>query len=541
MVVATVAMVAGACSSTPSAAPTPSSTTPASGSTATTLPSGGQSNGVTATTVTVGQVDDLTAPLPGLFKGAEDGTEAYFDYINSLGGVNGRKIILDAQDSAYNDGTVANATAAQIKDDFALVGGFSLDDAAEEPLIKAAGMPDIAYPLDPDLSNLPTAYSPVPNNDNDVPVTIFKVLKKRFPQAIKHVGILWANDTAATAEAEKAFERGAESQGFKIVYDASFTPSQTTFLANVLTMKSAGRADVLHPAATGLLRRHRGRGDAAAELPPVNIQGDAYSANLVKDGGSAVNGMYIEIGYVLYLGADSDLPAVKLYTKWMKIADPDANFELQSLFGWASAVLFVQGLRTAGNPPTRAGLEAALDKVTSFNAGGSDHDVGSGPERARIVRHPGPGAPRSDRPGAPDAEDRVLLPAARVAAGARIQARGPAGAFVGRVGGFPEPEDPPPGAVSRVARDRGSSDLMWAMRGDLDSTKTPTNNPTRAPISSGARDPEVWMVSPNSPMPMAMEARGSTMTRAACDAVIGPAWKAFWARKTARRPDTAMA
>jgi len=80
--------------------------------------------------------------------------------------------------------------------------------------------------------------------------------------------------------------------------------------------------------------------------------------------------MYIEIGYVLYLGADDHLPAVKLYTKWMKVADPDANFELQSLFGWASAQLFVQGLRNAGSPPTRSGLELALDKIRNFNASG---------------------------------------------------------------------------------------------------------------------------------------------------------------------------
>ena len=54
----------------------------------------------------------------------------------------------------------------------------------------------------------------------------------------------------------------------------------------------------------------------------------------------------------------------------MNKADPNANFELEALFGWASAELFVDGLRQAGSPPTRAGLEAALDKVTSFNAGG---------------------------------------------------------------------------------------------------------------------------------------------------------------------------
>jgi ABC-type branched-subunit amino acid transport system substrate-binding protein len=367
--VSMIALVAAACSSSsPNASTT--TTTAASSSSSTSASTGAASPGVTSTSVTVGQVDDLTAPLPGLFKGAEDGTEAYFDYIDSLGGVNGRMIHLDAQDSAYNDGTVANATAAQINTDFALVGGFSLDDSAEEPLIKAAGMPDIAYPLDPALSNLPTAYSPVPNNDNAFPVTIFKVLKAKFPTQIKHLGILWANDTPATAEAEKAFERGALSQGFKIVYDASFMPSQTTFLANVLTMKNDGvqmffTQQLPDSYAATLAEEMQSQG-----YHPINVEGDAYSANLVKDGGNAVNGMYIEIGYVLYLGVDEDLPAVKLFNKWMKVADPSANFELQSLFGWASAQLFIDGLRNAGNPPTRAGLETALDKITSFNASG---------------------------------------------------------------------------------------------------------------------------------------------------------------------------
>ena len=361
-----VALFLTACSSASSS----SSSTTTSASATSTPPASTPSPGVTPTTVTVGQVDDLTAPLPGLFKGAEDGTQAYFDYVNSTGGVNGRMIKLDAQDSAYSDGTVANATQEQIKSDFALVGGFSLDDAAEEPLVKSAAMPDIAYPLDPGLSNLPTAYSPVPNNDNDVPVTIFKLLKEKFPTAIKHVGIIWSNATPSTGEAEKAFERGLESQGFKIVYDAGYTPSQSTFLANVLTMKSRGVQMFLSQALPDAYAATVAEEMRQQNFHPINVESDAYSANLVKDGGLAVNNMYIEIGYVLYLGADANAPAVKLYAKWMRTADPNANFELQSLFGWASAQLFVQGLRDAGSPPTRAGLEAALDKVRSFNASG---------------------------------------------------------------------------------------------------------------------------------------------------------------------------
>jgi len=368
-VVAVLALVASACSSSPKATPSTSSTTATTP--AGTTPAGEDTSpGVNSTSVTVGQVDDLTAPLPGLFKGAEDGTRAYFDYVNSTGGVNGRKIELDAQDSAYNDGTVANATTAQIKSDFALVGGFSLDDSAEEPLIKAAGMPDVAYPLDPDLSNLPTAYSPTPNTANDYPLTAFKVIKQKFPQDIKHMGILWANATASTASSEKAFERAAESQGFKIVYDAGFTPSQTTFLPNVLTMKSDGVKLFFTTQMPDSYSATLAEEMQQQDFKPVVIQGDAYSANLVKDGGAAVNGMYLDVGYVLYLGTDANLPAAALFNKWMKIADPAANFELQSLFGWAAAQLFVQALRNAGTTPTRASLLEALDKITNFDASG---------------------------------------------------------------------------------------------------------------------------------------------------------------------------
>jgi len=372
-VVAAMALLVTACGSTkpgssPATTSANSSTTAAPTGAAT--PSGALSPGVTATSVTVGQVDDLTLPLPGLFKGAEDGTEAYFDYINSLGGVNGRMIKLDAADSLYSEGTVASATAAQIKNDFALVGGFSLDDAAEEPLIASAKMPDIAYPLDPDLSSLPSSYSPFPNADNEAPTTIFKVLKKKFPTQIKHVGILWANATASTAIAERSFERAAKAEGFKIVYDASFVPSQTTFLANVLTMKSDGVQMFFTQQLPDSYAETVATEMSEQNFHPINVEEDAYTANLIKDGGAAVNGMYLSMGFSLYLGTDGNLPAVKLFTKWMNKADPSANFELESLFGWASAELFVDGLKEAGSPPTRAGLEAALDKVTSFNADG---------------------------------------------------------------------------------------------------------------------------------------------------------------------------
>ena len=45
--------------------------------------------GITATSVSVGNVSTL---FDGIFKGAAVGTQAYADYVNSQGGINGRKI-----------------------------------------------------------------------------------------------------------------------------------------------------------------------------------------------------------------------------------------------------------------------------------------------------------------------------------------------------------------------------------------------------------------------------------------------------------------
>ena len=352
-------------------------TTTTNGSPASTAPSGnsggssGPTPGVTATSVTVGQVDDLSSPIPGLFKGAEDGTKAYFDYINSKGGVNGRKIYLNAQDSAFEPGQVSSATAAQIHSDFALVGGFSLLDEAEQPLIDLAHMPDVGFSLSPGLTTDPLLYSPLPNPANYYPLGFFKYFASKFPQAVKKVGIIWENATASTKAAEDAVEAAMKAAGWKIVYDHGVGPFYTDFLPDILSMKSKGvklffSTELPDNYAATLARQFQQQ-----NFDPINIEGAAYSDQLLKLAGNAANNMYIEQGYALYLGQDAKVvPAVALFDKWMKKADPNANFEIEAVYGWASAEYFVQALQQAGNPPTRSGLIQALNKVTFFDAGG---------------------------------------------------------------------------------------------------------------------------------------------------------------------------
>jgi ABC-type branched-subunit amino acid transport system substrate-binding protein len=370
--VVSISALLAACSTTSSSTSAPAATSSSPTTSSATATGTGSSPGVTATSVTVGQVDDLSAPLAGLFKGAEDGTRAYFDYVNSTGGVNGRKIVLDARDSAYQGGVVASATTSQINNDFALVGGFSLLDSAEQPLIDKAKVPDVAYPLSIPLADSPNVYSPNPNTANDFPLAFFKYLKSKYPTQIKHVGILWANATASTQESESVFERAMKAEGFDIVYDRGFSALESTFLPDVLAMKARGVQLFYSTQMPDSYAATLAKEMAQENFHPVVIQGAAYSAALLSDAGPAADGMYIVQSYPLYLpGQDSkDVPAAATFDHWMNVASTSPDFEIESVYGWISAELFVQALKQAGSPPTRQKLAAALDGITSFDGGG---------------------------------------------------------------------------------------------------------------------------------------------------------------------------
>jgi ABC-type branched-subunit amino acid transport system substrate-binding protein len=327
--------------------------------------------GVTPVSVTVGQVDDLTSPEPSPFISARDGTKAYFAYINSLGGVNGRKLILDSQDSTFQGGVVASETGAEIRNDFALVGGFSILDSSEQPLIDIAHVPDIALPLGVGMANDPNVYSTLPNTVVETPLAFFKYLKNKYPQAVRNIGIIWENATPATVDIEHAYESGMKSVGFRIVYDHGAGIFDTNFLPDIIHMRAAGVRMFIGLELPDNFTATLDQQMQQQHFTPINIEGEAYSNQLLKLAGSAANGMYIYQDYALYLGEDAKtVPAVKLFVKWMKKVDPRATFAVESVYGWTSAELFADALKQAGNPPTRAGLVRALNKVTVFNSGG---------------------------------------------------------------------------------------------------------------------------------------------------------------------------
>jgi ABC-type branched-subunit amino acid transport system substrate-binding protein len=332
--------------------------------------SGPVAPGITAKTVTVGSISDISAPVPGLFEGAKIGTEAYFAYINSQGGVNGRKLVLNATDSAFSSGTVANEAASIAKDDFAFVGGFSLLDGAEKSAIDGGKVPVVTQVLTPSLFEDPNVYSAVPMVNNGDISGPFKWLKSKYPQNVKALGMIGDNSTASVVSVEQTYRAMTESLGYKWIYsrDASFTESN--FLPDIIKMKNLGVKLVFLPTQQGSYVVNIAQEMKQEGLDALLVSGtNAYEKNF--EPGAAGNGTLITGVYALYMGEDSkNVPAVATFDKWAKKVDPSTQLDIYTLDAWINAQLFVQALKKAGANPTRGSLDAQLDKITAFNASG---------------------------------------------------------------------------------------------------------------------------------------------------------------------------
>jgi len=354
-----------ACSSTKSADST--ATTSAGGSS---IPSSAFSDhtGITATSVRIGNVSTL---IGGLFKGAQVGTEAYADYVNSTGGIDGRKVTVDSGDDEYSGAVNKQDTAAGIQNDFALVGSFSLQDSyGGQLLAQHPGMPDISVTLDPTTNKLPNVYSvaPLAGGWEEGPLQYFK---QKYPSDVTAVGTLVANQPSSIYQWQGE-EATMNHVGYKVIYDDTFAISQTDFNQNIIAMKNAGVKMVFIEQSPENYTSAVIKAMTQQNWHPVVVLGAAtYSNALVSDAGgpSAVNGDYLEQNASLYLGGDSTaIPAVATFLHWVNVVSPGFKPDLFTLYGWTSAELFAQALENAGSDPSRGSLLQALSKVTSYSA-----------------------------------------------------------------------------------------------------------------------------------------------------------------------------
>lgn len=327
--------------------------------------------GVTRDRVLIGNVATVSGPVPGLFRGAVAGTQAFAAYQNSRGGVFGRKLVVKTADDRLDGGQNRAHVAALSKEVFAFVGSFSVTDEGGVEELEANGVPDVSFALSRSRQRLATNFSPQPLAPGWRlgPLNYFK---EKFGEAVTKKVAGFYTDVASARDAYNGQRAAATATGWEYVYERPLSTAESNYTTDALRMRERGaQAIFMSSDVTNIARMAKAIEQQGVELTLPNYNANAYDARFIELAGSAAEGALIDQMVNMYLGEDREqIPEIGLFLTWMKKAAPGVQPDLFAAFSWASGRLFVQALEAAGPSPTRAGLLGELSKIDDFDANG---------------------------------------------------------------------------------------------------------------------------------------------------------------------------
>ncbi len=346
--------------------------------------------GVSPSTIRIAVIADVNTSLaPGLFKSSADAVQAFQGYVNSHGGIAGRKLQVDFIDSKLDADESRNALIQACQNDFATVGTTALfmnnvDDAVNCKNINGqpVGLPDIPeLTTEPVQQNSPVSF-PIIAPERDYKVTNAEVYHARRGQILyfqKHIknltGIfLIPTDLQATKTATEPGNRAIVASGVKDNGDFGIhgTDTQSAYLPIATAIKSTNSNYVRNgsndTSEANMRIVAQQQGVTGVKIWDCSLA--CYSQNFLKLGGAAVEGQYLETFFVPLEEAKS-VPVEQAYVNAVGASNA-SGFGAQA---WIAALFFQAVVNkiaaTSGvNGVTRQAFLQQAATFHAFTAGG---------------------------------------------------------------------------------------------------------------------------------------------------------------------------
>ncbi len=332
-----------------------------------------QTRGVTASEVTFGMHTDLSGVAATYGVSSSNAVKMRFDEINDGGGINGRKIKVIIEDTAYQVPKAVQACNKLINRDkvFAFVAplGTPMNNACFKDQF-AVGVPNL-FPL----SAARSMYEPYERLKFYGAASYVDQVRSGIDYFVKTKGkkaiCVMYQDTDFGKEILEGAEIQTKKLGIKIVETTAHKPTDQDFTAPIGKLRSAGcdliimgtiARDSIVPYTTA---RKAGWND-------VDFLGSAAVYDLVVGAAQGMEGFYgmglTEMPYV-----DSGVASVKTFVEnYKKKFNVDPN--IGAVYGYVAADLTVQGLKNAGKDLTLDSFVKGLEAIKGYK------DIFNGPQ-----------------------------------------------------------------------------------------------------------------------------------------------------------------
>jgi len=330
--------------------------------------------GITAHQILIGSHQPLTGPAAPGYSEIAPASNAYFQYVNAHGGVNGRKIKYTYLDDGYDPAkTVSDVHQLVLQNSvYAIFDGLGTPThLAAVSFLNSQKVPDVFVASGCDCWNDPSKYPQTFGWQLDY-IREGKILGAYIKQhfAGKKIGYFFQNDEFGQDGVKGLDYEIPHSQ---VVSRQSYVPTNVNVGPQVAALKASGAQVVVSfaiPAFNALLKLASLKLGFSPTLVVSNVGTDPITLGglleaYAKKGGATVSGNaltqgIITDGYLPTLG-DTGNSWIALFKKVHDQYDAKAPFDANVLYGEAVAYAFVQAMMKAGKNPTRAGLVSAIN------------------------------------------------------------------------------------------------------------------------------------------------------------------------------------
>ena len=315
--------------------------------------------------IKIGLLNHSTGEYGSFYGPLVPGVQAWANWVNSHGGIDGHQVSLDILNSNSNPSqVVSNAHLAVAHDDVAIIQTDPLFDSVA-PYYQSVGIPVYGFGITPGFYG-PTNFFSFSGNVVSGKATggskfLISKGRKKFA-AVSDASPADAGDIKASVPIIKASGGTIVYQNYNV--DVTNTASM---LSVAQAIKNSG-AQVVQAATLSTEAQLQ---VDLAQVGAGNVwvaSGNGYQQDLPQQFGPALNNFTFSF---FTAPMTVNTPGMKNYLAAMKKWYPKDEYNSESLIGWVSAALIQGGVDKLGSQPvTRASLVKATNTLTDYTGNG---------------------------------------------------------------------------------------------------------------------------------------------------------------------------
>jgi ABC-type branched-subunit amino acid transport system substrate-binding protein len=334
---------------------------------------------VTDSAITIGVISDKSGVVAVPTAGIDGSVQAFVEFCDSLGGINGRQLVLKHYDSKILN--EADAMKQACDDNiFALVGSGSVeDDPGAVTMVNCKLVEVAAYTATYIKGLSPQVFQPLPNPGTSYPVGAGQLIARLYPSAVKQAAIMWPNLPVGRIQAERQQDAYQKAARFKFVYSNPTDVLVQNWGPVVSSLKSQGIQWVTDittlSEAEHLLQT---MSDAGLKPKVVDLGQQYYDESF--PGKPGTDGALVLTNTAPFEEAAQN-PALRVYLKWLKKAAADTPPTTLGVQAFSAGLLFAQAAGALGSRLTRTGLVDQLKSIKHWDGGGLQAPADPGDNR----------------------------------------------------------------------------------------------------------------------------------------------------------------